>query len=66
MGNVKKEKQEIARRTFYDSIKEEEVIFWSDASPKLVNALEFNAAWYVVKEILLDWGYKVIEHPVNN
>lgn len=48
-------------RIYRDSINNVEVKFYSDASQKTVTALEFNGEWYVVREILRDWGYKVIE-----
>ena len=48
-------------RTYRDSINNVEVKFRSDASQETVTALEFNGEWYVVREILRDWGYEVIE-----
>jgi hypothetical protein len=53
-------------RTFNDSINERKVTFWSDAPQATIDALEFNGEWYVVKEILLDWGYIVIENTIFN
>ena len=70
MKNTKNEKQcaihDVIRCTFNDSINQRKVIFHSDAPQATIDALEFNGEWYVVKEILLDWGYKVIEHPIVN
>jgi hypothetical protein len=48
-------------RTYYDSINEVTVKFRSDAPQSTITALEFNGEWYVVREILRDWGYEVIE-----
>ncbi|HLO91526.1 MAG TPA: hypothetical protein VK172_10220 [Lentimicrobium sp.] len=55
-----------ALRTYNDSINNVVVKFRSDASQRTINALEFNGEWYVVKEILKDWGYIVIEYPNTN
>lgn len=53
-------------RTYHDSINEIIVKFHSNAPQSTIDALEFNGEWYVVCEILRDWGYIVIEHPNNN
>lgn len=53
-------------RTYNDPINDTIINFNSDASQKLITSLEFNGEWYVVREILRDWGYVVIEHPSNN
>ena len=52
-------------RTYYDCINEVVVNFYSDAPQSTIDALEFNGEWYVVREILKDWGYKVIENSCN-
>ena len=56
----------VIRCTYNDCINEKKVIFHSDAPQSTIDALAFNGEWYVVREILLDWGYKVIEHPIVN
>jgi len=56
----------VIRCTFNDTINERKVIFHSDAPQATIDALEFNGEWYIVKEILLNWGYKVIEHQIVN
>ena len=48
-------------RIFNDSFNNVEVKFRSDASQETITALEFNGEWFIVKEILRDWGYEVIE-----
>lgn len=53
-------------RTYNDSINNVEVRFRSDAPQHTVTALEFNGEWYIVKHILEDWGYVVIECPNSN
>lgn len=53
-------------RTYRDSINEITVKFRSDAPQSTINALEFNGEWYIVCEILRDWGYIVIESPSIN
>ena len=52
--------------TYDDEINEEVISFYSDAPQKTIDALAFNGEWYVVKQILLDWGYKVIEPAIIN
>lgn len=52
--------------TFYDTINEKNVSFYTDASQKIVTSLEFNGEWFIVKEILNDWGYTVVEIPIMN
>lgn len=53
-------------RTYNDCINDVVVKFRSDAPQSTINALEFNGEWYVVREILRDWGYTVIEYPSVN
>jgi hypothetical protein len=53
-------------RTYYDSINNVTVKFRSDAKQLTITALEFNGEWYIVKHILEDWGYTVIECPASN
>jgi hypothetical protein len=53
-------------RTYHDTINEVVVKFRSDAPQSTIDALEFNGEWYIVREILRDWGYIVIEYPNNN
>ena len=53
-------------RTYDDSINNVIVKFRSDAPQSTIDALEFNGEWYVVREILRDWGYTVIEYPSVN
>ena len=48
-------------RTYYDCINEVTVKFRSDAPQSTITALEFNGEWFIVREILRDWGYEVIE-----
>lgn len=52
--------------TYNDSINNVKVKFRSDAEQRLVTALEFSGEWYVVKHILEDLGYVVIECPNSN
>jgi hypothetical protein len=52
--------------TYNDIINEKTIVFHSDASQSLIDSLGFNGEWCIVKEILLDWGYKVIEQPNIN
>ena len=53
-------------RTYHDSINEVIIKFRSDAPQSTIDALEFNGEWYIVREILCDWGYIVIEYPNRN
>lgn len=48
-------------RTYYDVINDVTINFHSDAPQSTIDALEFNGEWYVVREILRDNGYTVIE-----
>lgn len=52
---------EIQLRTYSDWINEDIIEFHSDASQELIDSLNFNGEWYVVREILLNCGYKIIE-----
>jgi hypothetical protein len=52
----------IEPRTYYDTINEATIHFQSDASQARINSLDFNGEWFVVREILRDWGYTVIEN----
>ena len=56
----------IQKRSYYDETGERLVVFHSNAPQKLIDSLSFNGEWNRVKEILLDWDYKVIEHPITN
>jgi len=56
----------IESRTYYDSINETTVEFHSNASQKFITGLEFNGEWYVVREILRDFGYIVVENFSEN
>lgn len=51
----------IESRTYYDWINETTIKFQSNASQKLITGLDFNGEWYVVREILRDFGYTVLE-----
>jgi len=53
-------------RTYNDSINNVVVKFRSDAPQDFVTALEFSGEWYVIKHILKDLGYVVIECPNEN
>ena len=53
-------------RIYIDEINEVTIEFKSDASQSLINSLSFNGEWYVVREILLNWGYKIIENFSKN
>lgn len=55
----------IEDRTYYDCINEITINFRSDVPQSTIDALEFNGEWYIVREILKDWGYKVIEISNN-
>ena len=66
MENIGNEKHNVICCTFNDSINEKKIRFYSDAPQSIIDALEFNGEWYVVKEILLDWGYKVVEYTDIN
>lgn len=46
---------------YKDAINECMIKFLSNASQDLINSLEFNGEWHIVKTILLDRGYKIIE-----
>jgi hypothetical protein len=52
-------------RTYYDCFDEVTINFHSNATQSLITALEFNGRWCMVKQILLDWGYKVQEINSN-
>jgi len=52
-------------RTYKDEINDINIYFHSDASQKLIDALSFSSEWYVVREILLNCGYKVVEINKN-
>ena len=56
----------IEPRTYHDEINEVTINFNSDAKQSTIDALNFNGEWYVVREILRDWGYTVIENPSKN
>lgn len=53
-------------RTYHDTINDVVIDFHSDAPQSTIDALEFNGEWYVVREILKDWGYIVIESSSLN
>ena len=53
-------------RIFNDSFNNIVVKFRSDAPQHFVTALEFSGEWYVIKHILKDLGYVVIECPNEN
>ena len=55
----------IELHTYYDCINETIIEFYSNAKQSLINSLEFNGEWYIVCEILKNWGYKVIETLKN-
>lgn len=61
---IKKWRVNMNNRNFNDEINETRVVFHSNASQSLINSLSFNGEWVIVKQILLDWGYSVIE-PKN-
>jgi hypothetical protein len=48
-------------RTYYDWINDTTIKFQSNAPQKLITGLDFNGEWYVVREILRDFGYTVLE-----
>ena len=56
----------IESRTYYDCINETTVEFLSNATQKFITSLEFNGEWYVVREILRDFGYTVVENISKN
>jgi len=51
---------------FNDSMDNEKIIFYSDVPQSTIDALEFNAEWHIVKELLLSYGYKIIENHIIN
>lgn len=53
-------------RTYYDVINDVIINFHSDALQLTIDALEFNGEWYVVREILRNWGFSVIENQSKN
>lgn len=53
-------------RTYYDSINDVTIEFLSNATQKFITGLEFNGEWYVVREILRDFGYTVVENISKN
>jgi hypothetical protein len=46
---------------YHDWINDVDVKFRTDARQDFVTGLEFNGEWFIVREILRDWGYEVIE-----
>jgi hypothetical protein len=52
-------------RTYNDEINDVIIRFYSDAPQHTIDALSFNGEWYVVREILTKWGYKVVEINQN-
>lgn len=52
--------------TYIDEINEVTIRFRTDAPQSLVDGLAFNGEWYVVKQILLNFGYIVIENANIN
>jgi hypothetical protein len=40
--------------------------FHSNAKQELITGLEFNGEWYVVREMLRDFGYTVLENYSKN
>ena len=53
-------------RIYYDCINEEEIHFYSNAPQKLIDSLDFNGYWCIVKQILINSGYKIIEKINEN
>lgn len=47
---------------YNDEINEVIIRFRTDAPQKLVTSLEFSGEWCIVKNMLLDFGYIVIEN----
>ena len=56
----------IESRTYYDCINDITIEFYSDATQKLITGLEFNGEWNVVREMLRDFGYTVIDNISKN
>ena len=56
----------IESRTYYDCINDVTIEFHSNASQKFITGLEFNGEWYVVRAILRDFGYTVLEDLSKN
>ena len=56
----------LEKRTFNDKFNNVVVEFKTDASQRLVTGLEFSGSWAVVKEMLLDLGWTVVEIPKFN
>ena len=54
------------KRFYNDCINEDRIEFLSNAPQKLINSLEFNGDWNVVKLILINWGWLVIDIPSKN
>ena len=61
-----KNTKNIKQCTFNDSINERKVTFYSDAPQTTIDALEFNGEWCIVKEILLECGYQIIDNTILN
>jgi hypothetical protein len=53
-------------RIYNDCFNDVVVTFKSNAPQSFVTGLEFSGPWCVVKEILIDWGYDVVEIPKFN
>ena len=56
----------IESRTYYDCINDTTIEFHSNASQKLITGLEFNGEWHVVREMLFNFGYTVLENYSKN
>jgi hypothetical protein len=54
------------KRIYNDCINEDKIEFLSNAPQKLINSLEFNGEWCIVKSILINWGWLVMDIPNNN
>lgn len=50
------------KRTYYDEINDITILFYSNASQSIIDALSFVGEWHDVKKILLEFGYRVIEN----
>jgi len=56
----------VEARRYYDCINDTTIEFHSNAPQELVTGLEFNGDWYVVREMLRDFGYTVLESYSKN
>ena len=66
-GRIAEYKNRVKELKFFNDFNNNVVVrFRSDAPQRFITALKFNGVWCIVKQIIEDWGYTVIECQNEN